>query len=301
MFCQNCAAPVDEKANYCSVCGYALRGQTGEKSTKKPHAAPKWFKWLLGIVLFAGICGFVLAATAEDFTDTVYDQLRALKKNKITEAYYSFTSKEFQSATTLEQFKAFLAAYPILLNTKGIRFIDKTSSDHQGTLEAFLTNNEGHEVKAVYRTIKEGDKWKILSISLEDGPFNHPNSLVADASPSNLGDSKPLEFSQFVIGTDVDEEGRVSVNQNSFPAAAQELYLNLYITNGSKDTPVEVNLEHLDSHSKIIPIRTKLTTDGHTILTFVFSPPPVGWPKGNYEVSASTPAGTENHLNFKIE
>ncbi len=301
MFCQNCAAPIDEKANYCSACGYALRGQAGQKHAGKPHAAPKWFKWLLGLVLFAGVCGFVLAATAEDFTDTVYDQLRALKKNKITEAYYSFTSKEFQAATSLEQFKAFLAAYPILLNTKGIRFIDKTSSEHLGTLEAFLANNEDHEVKAIYRIIREGDKWKILSISLEDGPFSYPSSSPTDASAKDQSEAKPLEFSQFVIGTDVDEEGRVTINQNAFPATAQELYLNLYIVNGTKDAPIEVNLEHLDSHSKIIPIRTKLTTDGHTILTFVFSPPPVGWPKGNYQLSASTPAGAQNHLNFKIE
>lgn len=292
MFCKNCAAPIDEKANYCSSCGHA------QNTTGKSNAAPKWFKWLLGFVIAAGIAGFFLAANAEDLTDAVYDQLKALKKNKITEAYYSFTSKEFQEATSLEQFKAFLTAYPILTQTKGIRFIDKINSENIGTLEAFLTNADNKEIKAQYRIIKEGDKWKILSISLEDST---PSLKQSTTSNTEKTEHKPLEFSQFVLGTAVDEEGRITQGQTIFNHLLPELYLNLYIANGIKDAQIEVELEHLDTHSKIAPIKTKLTEDGHAILTFVFSPPPTGWPKGNYQVMASTPSGAQNHYDFKIE
>lgn len=129
---------------------------------------PRWFKIILSI--FAAIILFIalLLIFSKDVTDTVSDQLKSIRENRITEAYYNYASKAFQEATSLDQFRNFVEAFPSLSHNKSVLFVDRNVEGNQGTLDAILTSQEGIDSKASYHFIKEGDKWKILGITIQD-------------------------------------------------------------------------------------------------------------------------------------
>jgi hypothetical protein len=411
MICKSCGAQVDDDKKFCPTCGHGMTTSTSQTES----SIPRWFKWLLGLVAILCTIGVLLSIGAEDLTDTVEKQLDDLRNNKITEAYYNFTSKEFQEATSLEQFKEFLKSFPALSENQSVRFTERKVDESVGTLEAVLTTKGGTEVKAQYRLVfdKGSSKWKIQSVQFEDlsatqaanqktspeddasvkkvfaeqmekvgkknfsGAYNENTSadfkkstsqkqfeafvntqpgffnfkdikwddsvtngqvvflkgsmitsedqtipvvyqfvkedgtwkvlhieVGSKADPIKTGQadvSKKMEFSQFVLGTSVDEEGVVRENLDVFPVTTKEIYLNVYVANGVSDAKIEVELEHVESNSKIPAVKTQLKEDGHAILTIVFSPPAEGWPKGNYRINASSSTGAKKSYDFKVE
>ena len=167
MNCKNCNAQIDDNAKFCPSCGHSV---AVVPQASHEGSIPKWFKWLLGIIALLGAIGLFLVMGSEDITDTVEDQLKAIRENKIPEAYYNFTSKEFQAATPLDKFKEFVKAYPVLSENKSVRFIDRKSDESVGTLDAVILTKEGKEVNVQYRLVldKGNGKWKIQSVKFED-------------------------------------------------------------------------------------------------------------------------------------
>ena len=413
MNCKNCNALVDDNGKFCPTCGHALHDS--EQHQNSPRLAPRWFKWLLGILSALVAIGLFLAMGSEDITNVVEDQLKAIRENKLPEAYYNYTTKEFQEATPLDKFKEFVKSYPAFSNNKSIRFTDRKADESLGTLDAVLMTTSGKEIKAQYRLAldKSTGKWKIQSVKFEDvstplanlkaaapadelaakkvvgaqlehirkkefqkayeettsanfrkstsrsafdafvntqtGFFNYKaiewNNAVTDGNNIILNGTmittdgqkvpvafqlenekegwrvlqiqvgtqtnpikdgaaiaqKKLEFSQFMLGTDVDEEGIINKNYESFPKGTKDIFLNIYIVNGTEGAKIKVELEHEESHTKIPSVETDLKEDGNAIVRVVFSPPPDGWPSGNYKINAASSTGAKRTYDFKIE
>lgn len=172
MFCKHCGSQVDAKANFCSNCGRGLVEKEGQPDSSSPSffskPVPSWFKIFLATVGAIGLAILLFVLFSEDLTDTVDGHLKALRSDHFTQAYYNYTSKDFQEAVSLEKFRDFFTQYPIFSQSDSVRFIERNVNHSKGNLDALLLNKQGIGTLAQYHLVKEGDKWKIFSIKLEE-------------------------------------------------------------------------------------------------------------------------------------
>lgn len=405
MLCKKCGFDLSDHANFCPNCGSKVAVED-HKDFLRPA---KWLKIVFGLILAGLVASFLLILFSDNLTDTVSGQLDAIKKDKLTEAYYGYTSKMFQKATSLENFKKFMKAYPIFSHHESVRFIDRHSDEDRGSLQALITSDRAVEVPVHYQLVKEGDRWLIERIKIDESQEsaaaeNQLNEETFDSTPlkkaivdqmnlvrqhdfkqaydqytsqefkqttsfkdfeefikenpsfinnktvelnrlsfdNNIatmtgvlktedgkafvaeydllqenGDWKifhikvfppkkaddltELKFSKFVLGSKLNDEGLVSEPRTVFKSDAEDIYLNLYADHIHSGTKINVVFEHVDSNSRIPPVSKVVSEDGNVILTFIFSPPESGWPKGNYRILASSSLGDSSSYDFKVE
>ncbi len=181
MFCSRCGAKIDANYKYCPNCGSQLDSASisstpidsaqessarSDTQVVKKKPMPFWLKLasLLAVLALIGVTAGILFT--ESWVDVVDHQLEALRQNDIAKAYYAYTSKDFQSATSLDQFRHFIEAYPVFLNNQSAHFTQRSIDRNIGTLKGNLTSQDHVNTPIEYKLIKEDDKWKILSIRL---------------------------------------------------------------------------------------------------------------------------------------
>lgn len=160
MYCAHCGASITGNTSFCPSCGTKIG---------LPEAPPKrfpWVKWLavLLFVLFLILAIFYIAS--KDLTESVEGQLKALRSNRLTEAYYSFTSKQFQGTTSLEKFRDFIKSHPQFLKNQSFQFTSSSFDNDILTLRGTLISQEKEALDVEYKLIDENGDWKILSIEL---------------------------------------------------------------------------------------------------------------------------------------
>lgn len=100
----------------------------------------------------------------------VRGQLDAIEENRLTEAYYAFTSKDFQSATPLDRFKKFLLSFPILTKPHTVVLEPQGTP---GKVKALIKTDQ-NELMFLYTLQQQDKKWKIQKIETvgqeEQGP-----------------------------------------------------------------------------------------------------------------------------------
>lgn len=411
MLCKRCGFGMSSQANFCPKCGEKVPEEmlTSNQSQK---STGKWLKVLLGFILVGLVAAFLLLMLSDDMTETVSDQLEAIKENKLTEAYYSYTSKAFQETTPLKTFREYIEEYPVFSKHKSVRFIDRNTSDDAGALHAMIMSENGEEIPVQYQLIKDGDRWLINGIKLDDTnpeeafeygsadesmfdstPLKSAiNNLMSDIrsgnlknayeshtssdfkttttfqdfenfikenpsflqnqsvelddlsfdnnmatisgvlkdtdgkvysaeynlveengewkifhvrvwpqDPSSLHGASKLKFTQFVVGSNVDQEKVVTDPKMIFKPNSGDIYLNLAVDDIRTGTKVDVYFEHVDSHSTIPPVSRRVMEDGDVILAFIFTSPTAGWPLGNYRLTATASSGEKNTYDFKVE
>lgn len=99
-------------------------------------------------------------------TNTIQNQLEALRTGHIDTAYYSYSAKDFKKIVSLEQFKNFLAHYPSLQNNKTVFFNQRQIENNTGFAKGTLTAKDGAQTAIEYQLIKEDGAWKILNIKV---------------------------------------------------------------------------------------------------------------------------------------
>lgn len=195
MFCSHCGTKIDHHYKYCPECGASLdstppasspledsipvSSSTSDTQIVKKKPMPFWFKLiaLLAILALIGVTAGILFT--ESWVDVVDHQLEALRKQDIPQAYQAYTSKDFQSATSLDQFRNFIEAYPVFHNNQSAHFTQRSIEHNIGTLKGNLTSDDHINTPIEYKLIKEEDKWKILSIRLLK-PGNIQNAKEGD-------------------------------------------------------------------------------------------------------------------------
>jgi hypothetical protein len=174
--CVQCGCPLDAKSNFCPKCGAKVNALASSNSKippsnadKNTSSAPKVMK-IVGMIA-AGIGVFVVLLLALVFyltsglTGIVHKQLNALHHDDIAKAY-SYTSKDFQSVTTIEDFQTFVEQFPSLKDNKSATFTEREIKNNVGVLKGTLTSKDGIENAVEYQLIKEDGKWRILGISM---------------------------------------------------------------------------------------------------------------------------------------
>lgn len=170
MFCTHCGSQVKDNAKFCAACGQAVGTPEGASNpaptiTKK-KAMPFWLKIVTALAILALIFVSMGILFTEGIVEVVDEQLATLKTHDITKAYYAYTAHKFQQTTSLEQFKAFVKAYPELSNIQSTHFSERAIKEGVSTIKGTLTSANGVKIPIEYQLIKEEGKWKILSIQL---------------------------------------------------------------------------------------------------------------------------------------
>jgi TolA-binding protein len=176
MQCKKCGTNIDSQQEFCPQCGEKTTSESGEnhsqsnpqtnssKVQRKPM--PRWFK----VVIFLTLLALVAVSGAILFTESIVDvaekQIEYLRQGNIEKAYNVYTSKDFKAATSLDQFKEFVQAYPILQNNHSALFPQRAIKDHITTLRGKIMASDHISSPIEYRLIKEDGKWKILSVRL---------------------------------------------------------------------------------------------------------------------------------------
>lgn len=99
----------------------------------------------------------------DDAENTLINHFQAIKEQKLTEAYFSFTSKEFQKSTSLEQFKTFLRSIPQIGDDATLQIEEKQTGDNQRSILALITRPQTEPIYFNIDLVKEDEEWKILS------------------------------------------------------------------------------------------------------------------------------------------
>ena len=116
------------------------------------------------IVSFAYAFVLILYATS-GLIAPIHEQLNALQAGDIQKAY-SYTSIDFQNATSLDGFKAFINEYPSLKNNSSSFFNEREIQNNTGIVKGTLTAKDGAKTPIEYKLIREGNAWKIMSIQV---------------------------------------------------------------------------------------------------------------------------------------
>lgn len=126
--------------------------------------------WKRGVLIIAGLLLASVLITCLSWirADTpqkkVREELQAIKDNKLTEAYYAYTSKEFQAATSLDDFKKFLKSIPILAQPSSLDLETLPDLNDLKIVKVVVKGAEGNLVALHFQVIKQDNQWKILNI-----------------------------------------------------------------------------------------------------------------------------------------
>lgn len=105
---------------------------------------------------------YVFSSDQDQDEVVVRDHLQAIKDNRLTEAYYRYTSKDFQSTLTLADFKKFLLKAPGLMQLDKVEVISK---DPLGKVQAHLKSDQ-EELKVDFTMQKQDNEWKVHKIEV---------------------------------------------------------------------------------------------------------------------------------------
>ncbi|PWY55438.1 DUF4864 domain-containing protein [Legionella qingyii] len=137
--------------------------------TKNPSPLKKAMM-IIGIIgawflLFVGTVFAIVLFLTSGLIYSIDHQLSALKSGNVEKAY-SYTSKDFQKATSLSDFKKFINQYPSLTNNESAFFNERIIENNIGFVKGTLTAKDGAKTPIEYRLIWEDGAWKILNIKV---------------------------------------------------------------------------------------------------------------------------------------
>lgn len=233
----------------------------------------------------------------KDLIQSITDQLKLIKEGNLQGAYQNFTSKEFQEATSVEQFGEFVRNHSSLFENKASEFGKIFFDNNVGTVTATLTGNDGTLNNVEYSLVNQNGNWKILQMKV------FPAKPRAAGIKSGLFDVKsvPFSFSKIVFGSSMNPAGYITDPTTTIKSSSNKLYVNLYVQGGLAGTIVKIQVGNIDTNSNLPPISTTLQQDGDAVVSFVFNPPLEGWPPGNYQAHVTSSTGVSNDYNFTIE
>ncbi|MDP1836234.1 MAG: DUF4864 domain-containing protein [Chlamydiales bacterium] len=275
-----------------------------------------WKVWSMQILSKPNMATNAPSFNTSDLVNTIESQLTALRNGDVSKAYYAFTSRDFQRTTSASAFEKFIQSHPVLNNNQVANFSNLSFKNEVGTFQGSLTSTDKQSSRVEYDLVYEDGKWRILSIQLlsdndttarVDNTRARSSNQLADNSSKTV---KPLgkqpsgstmEIAKMVIGNTVDAEGHVRNGSTRFAPDSSDLHVDLYVNNAVAGGKTELIMEHVESKTRVPPVETRIDQAGDTVLSFIFTPPANGWPKGNYRLIARASNGREKIQDFRVE
>jgi len=129
----------------------------------------EWKIWGINI-LSSATYPPIETAEKEELGKLIKEQLQAIKEGDVSKSYYAFISKEFEQATSFDDFKNFLESYPIFSDYTKMEVGEGITEGRVKLVHIKLFSKEGVS-EVDYRLVKEGDKWKIWGIQILSEPM----------------------------------------------------------------------------------------------------------------------------------
>lgn len=101
--------------------------------------------------------------SGDDAENTFIEHFQAIKDQKLTEAYFAYTSKDFQKSTSLDQFKTFIRSIAQIGSDSSLKIEEKHTGENQRSILALITRPETDPIYFHIDLVKEDDGWKIVS------------------------------------------------------------------------------------------------------------------------------------------
>lgn len=224
-------------------------------------------------------------------------QIDAIEKGNFAEAYKTYTSKDFQSVTSEEQFENLAKNFEVFQNknVSDVQVNQVTNAGNVIILGGFLSSKDEGKYPFEYNFVNEDGQWKIMYMTISTPDL--VNRAASIAKPK-IG---TMTFANMEIGDGIDSNGKIINPKDVLSVKDQDIYGNLQLRDGIKGNKVEVIVKHLDSGSNVPPVSAVVEEDGDSSLLFTFSPPAQGWPKGSYEIQVSSQDSAVKGYKFKIE
>lgn len=129
----------------------------------------KFSNWLKVVLSLTGggalICALIFFFSANGLL-VVERQLGSLKSNRISQAYYEYTSKNFQKTTSLDAFRKFIKLYPVLTNNRDFILEENTVIDGKRFIKGILVSNDLEEMRGEWNLVNEDSEWKVSGLQL---------------------------------------------------------------------------------------------------------------------------------------
>lgn len=230
-----------------------------------------------------------------DLIDSIQNFLTAIRTKESAKAYTQMTAAHFQEENTIKDFDEFLQKHSELAQATSASFEKLMFNNNIATFAVVLILTDKKVVPAEFDLIQEDDKWKILNIIV------YPTKELPSETKKEKGEIEPIEFTKAILGTEVNDDGEIANPTTTFKPNTKDIYVNLYVHNGVAGRKFELVMRHVESGSNIPPVHASVIEEGDSVLSFVFSPPPKGWPSGNYQIKASSDSNVFKTFMFKVE
>lgn len=217
---------------------------------------------------------------------TIQGLMQAIQKRELRKGYDIYSSKDFKLNTSFQEFEQFVRDNPSFSDYTSFKLNNLSFDNNIATFSGTLTTKDGTTYPVEYDLIEEEGAWKIFHIQISHSKNrNTQNSL----------------FSKFLLGSSLDEDGTVISPTTMFKSNSGDIYLNIYVNHALPATTIDVVLKHVSSQSTLPPVSSRLTQGGTAKVTFIFSPPPHGWPIGQYKLLVSSSMGVNESVEFTVE
>lgn len=246
-------------------------------------------KILKGFGIFIVIVILLALFFTQGIADTAKSQLKALRDGDMIKAY-SYTSKDFRSSTSLENFQKFVDNYPSLKNNKDVSFSDRETSNGIGKLKGTLKSTDGGSTPIEYELVKENGEWKILSIKL------NPAGAGIKLEKTSSGTVAKVLFND-----QKNDRGVVDANKDSFSTTTPIIYVSAYIYGAEKGSQTSADLTYIETGDKIGPVSNDSGDGGDIVSNFSFSKPTKDWPLGNYKIRVVLSTGDSKEVEFSVK
>jgi len=215
---------------------------------------------------------------------TIEGMMDAIRKNQLRMAYETYSANEFKKNTSIQEFEQFIQENDSFSGNGSLQLNKLSFDNNVATFFGTLTTTAGKIYPVEYDLVEEDGSWKVFHIQ-----------VAAQTS------KKASLFSKFLLGSSLNEQGEIDSPKTLFTPHSGDIYLNLYVQHALPFTNIEVILKHMDSQSTIPTVSSRLTEGGNARLTFIFSPPPNGWPIGQYKLLATSSTGESGSVEFTVQ
>ena len=232
-----------------------------------------------------------------DLITAIQRFLAVLRGDEISKAYKQLTAEHFKEEHSLADFEEFLKKHPEMLKTQSASFEKLMFNNNIATFAVALFITDTQVIPVEFDLINE-QGWKILNIVAY--PLQEVKAAQKTETPTITKGTTPIEFTKVSVGTHIDADGVVQDSTTTLKKP-NDIYVNLFVHNGIPGTHFEVTLRHVDSGSMIPAVHASVVEEGDSVVTLVFSPPPRGWPVGNYQIKTASNNEIFKTFVFKVE
>jgi hypothetical protein len=255
-----------------------------------PPVSPKKKKWpkILG-----GVVAFIILAVGLAFYFTsgmvgvVEKQLDFLRQGDI-KAAYGLTSKDFQKATSLERFTAFVKQYPSLSQNQGHTFTTRSIENNIGTVKGTLTAKDGAVTPVEFQLVKEQEKWRILFIEVRAAGTGTKEEKSGKGQDQSQAAPQGARIVSVKTCEGVGPGMKALGVRNEFGPRSPEIHALVQLKNvkaGSKLKGSWIAVDAIDEPNFVIKSYTlDLKDQGDVTAHFTLSKPTNDWPSGKYKL-----------------